>query len=102
MAKLLEEHPEKITIVALGPLTNVAILLLSRPDLAEKIDKIIFMGASYQDGNPSPAGYLQRAGGPGGVPHLHQPRRRLLRPARWTPCAGACVTQADADPGCAA
>lgn len=56
MAKLLEERAEKITIIALGPLTNVAILLLARPDLADKIDKIIFMGASYQDGNPTPVG----------------------------------------------
>ncbi len=54
MAKVLEEQDEKVTIVALGPLTNVAILLLSRPDLAPKIDKIVFMGVSYQDGNPTP------------------------------------------------
>ncbi len=56
MAKVLEEREEPVTIVALGPMTNVAILLLSRPDLKGKIARIVFMGVSYQDGNPAPLG----------------------------------------------
>ena len=96
MAKLLEEHPEKITIVALGPLTNVAILLLSRPDLAEKIDKIIFMGASYQDGNPSPLGTFNVLVDPEAF------RICISRGVDFYACPldtlrAACVTQADAD-----
>ncbi len=56
LAKVLEEQKEPVTVVALGPMTNIAILLLSRPDLKEKIRRIVFMGVSYQDGNPSPLG----------------------------------------------
>ena len=54
IAKILEEREDKVTIIALGPLTNIAALIVSRPDLVEKIDKIIFMGVSYKDGNPTP------------------------------------------------
>lgn len=54
MAKVLEESEERVTIVALGPLTNVAILLMARPELKDKIEKIVFMGTSDFDGNPTP------------------------------------------------
>ena len=40
--------------VALGPLTNIAILLEKHPEVKDKIDRIIFMGTSYHCGNPSP------------------------------------------------
>ena len=45
MAKVLEESPEPVTIVPTGPLTNVASLLLTRPDLKGKIAGISMMGA---------------------------------------------------------
>lgn len=54
IAQLLEKSKEKVTIIALGPLTNIAILLLARPDIREKIDRIVFMGTSDFDGNPTP------------------------------------------------
>lgn len=50
----LKEQKEKVTILALAPLTNIAGLILAHEDCAQYIDKIIFMGTSYHDGNPSP------------------------------------------------
>lgn len=44
-----------ITVVAVGPLTNVAIFLLSYPDYADKIDKIAIMGGAAERGNQTPA-----------------------------------------------
>ena len=44
MAEIIENSEEPVTIVALGALTNIAVLLLYRPDLKEKIEKIVFMG----------------------------------------------------------
>ncbi|WP_176086362.1 nucleoside hydrolase [Martelella sp. HB161492] len=38
-------------ILALGPLTNIAILCLARPDLAPKIDELIWMGGGATMGN---------------------------------------------------
>ena len=50
----LMESEEKITILALAPLTNIAKLFLEHPDCKEKIEKIVFMGGSIFSGNPTP------------------------------------------------
>ncbi|MFN8379148.1 MAG: nucleoside hydrolase [Anaerolineae bacterium] len=48
--------PGNVTIVALGPLTNVAMALLLKPDLASHIREIVLMGGSaFVPGNVSPA-----------------------------------------------
>lgn len=54
MIKVLEESEEKVTIVGIGPLTNVAELLITRPDLKEKISEISIMGGGTI-GNWTPA-----------------------------------------------
>lgn len=53
-AKILSESEEKVTIVATGPLTNVAIFLLTYPELKEKIELISFMGGACFGGNYTP------------------------------------------------
>lgn len=42
---------EKTTIIALGPLTNIAILLKAYPEVAERIHQIVFMGGAIEEGN---------------------------------------------------
>lgn len=42
-------------VLALGPLTNLAILVLSRPDLLTKIAKITWMGGGAGRGNQTPS-----------------------------------------------
>jgi purine nucleosidase/pyrimidine-specific ribonucleoside hydrolase len=42
------------TIVATGPLTNVAALLLAFPDVASRIERVVFMGGSTGTGNVTP------------------------------------------------
>ena len=44
MAKVLSESKEPVYLVPTGPLTNVASLLLSHPELKEKIGGISLMG----------------------------------------------------------
>ena len=51
----LRASQQKITIVATGPLTNLAIMLRIAPDVASKIERIVFMGGSTDYGNDSPA-----------------------------------------------
>ncbi len=53
MEKIMESE-EKTTIVALGPMTNIAILIKSHSEVASKISRVIFMGGSYNDGNVTP------------------------------------------------
>lgn len=55
MARLLRESEAPVTIVATGPLTNVASLLLAEPELKEKIAQISIMGGGIAHGNWSPA-----------------------------------------------
>lgn len=52
--KILEESKEKITFVGIGPLTNIAQLLITRPDLKNKIEEIYIMGGGTI-GNWTPA-----------------------------------------------
>jgi pyrimidine-specific ribonucleoside hydrolase len=55
LVKTLEESEEKVTLVPIGPLTNIAILLLARPDLKNKIEKLSIMGGGAYTGNWTPA-----------------------------------------------
>ncbi len=55
MEKVIEESPEPVIIVPTGPLTNVAALLLTRPDLKKKIARISLMGGGIAYGNWTPA-----------------------------------------------
>ncbi len=42
---------EKATILPIGPLTNIALLLKTYPEVKDKIEKIVFMGGSLSCGN---------------------------------------------------
>ncbi|MDO3634436.1 nucleoside hydrolase [Mycolicibacterium arseniciresistens] len=43
-----------LTVVALGPLTNLALLIRTYPDVVNRIERIVFMGGSASTGNASP------------------------------------------------
>lgn len=47
----LEQSKEKITIMAIGPLTNIANFINIYPEYTDKIEKIILMGGSVNRGN---------------------------------------------------
>ena len=52
---LVGAHPGQITLLPLGPLTNIAQVLLKQPGIAEQIPGIILMGGSIAGGNATPA-----------------------------------------------
>lgn len=45
----------KLSICALGPLSNIALALLNYPSLKKKISKIVLMGGGHQFGNHTPS-----------------------------------------------
>jgi pyrimidine-specific ribonucleoside hydrolase len=49
-----EAAPGEITVIALAPLTNLALLLSARPDLADRIGLLAVMGATVERGNITP------------------------------------------------
>lgn len=52
IARTLENEEERVVFVALGPLTNLADLLDARPDLAGRIERVVW----YDDAVPAPSG----------------------------------------------
>jgi inosine-uridine nucleoside N-ribohydrolase len=53
MARLLRERP--LTLVPIGPLTNIALLLALHPELVDRIERIVLMGGAIAEGNVTPA-----------------------------------------------
>lgn len=53
MADTLRASDEPITIVPVGPMTNVASLILAHPELLCKIKEVVLMGGSTMKGNAS-------------------------------------------------
>ncbi|QWT24091.1 nucleoside hydrolase [Subtercola sp. PAMC28395] len=51
MRMLLLNSPEPVTIVALAPQTNLALLLRTYPEIVPKIERVVFMGGSASIGN---------------------------------------------------
>jgi uridine nucleosidase len=50
-------HPGEVTLVPVGPLTNIALALRLEPRLPELVKEVVIMGgASYVPGNASPVG----------------------------------------------
>lgn len=47
--------PASVTLCFVGPLTNLAVVLVQRPDLAAKVDKLVMMGGAIGVGNVTPA-----------------------------------------------
>jgi purine nucleosidase/pyrimidine-specific ribonucleoside hydrolase len=54
MARLLADSPEPIAIVPVGPMTNVALLLRTHPELTDRIAEIVLMGGTMGAGNVTP------------------------------------------------
>jgi inosine-uridine nucleoside N-ribohydrolase len=53
--RIVRSSPGEITIVGVGPLTNVALALKSDPELAAQIKEIVMMGGSLTGGNVTPS-----------------------------------------------
>jgi len=56
MRRLIVGAAEPVTLIATGPLTNVALLLSSHPEVTPRLRRIVFMGGSTERGNTTPYG----------------------------------------------
>lgn len=54
MKDLIVRSNENVSIVAIGPLTNVANLITAYPNIIHKIEQISIMGGAYEGGNTTP------------------------------------------------
>lgn len=98
---LLEESDEAVTIVPIGPLTNIAELLAQHPEVRNKIGRIVLMGGGARIiGNMTPAAefniwydpHAAAAVFSSGVPitmvGLDATHLALTRPSDWAPLRG--------------
>lgn len=51
MYRTLTDSKDKITLVTIGPLTNIAMLIRSHPEIIPKIEEIVMMGGAFARGN---------------------------------------------------
>lgn len=49
--KTLSETKQKITLVPVGPLTNLAMAFRIKPEIVDNVEEIVIMGAAYAHGN---------------------------------------------------
>ncbi len=55
LIETLSTASEKITLVITGPMTNLAVALIQKPEIARSIERVIAMGGSVGAGNITPA-----------------------------------------------
>lgn len=55
LADVLRTSDRPVTLVPIGPLTNIALLLAVHPELAPRIERIVWMGGSLGGGNTTGA-----------------------------------------------
>jgi inosine-uridine nucleoside N-ribohydrolase len=54
IVRLVNENPGQITLVAVGPLTNISLALQLDPDIVDKVADVVIMGGTfYREGNVS-------------------------------------------------
>jgi inosine-uridine nucleoside N-ribohydrolase len=55
MARAISGSPHPVTLVATGPLTNVALLLTRYPETEQQLERLVLMGGAIGEGNITPA-----------------------------------------------
>ncbi len=60
LARFIQEHPHDVTLVPIGPLTNIALLFYHHPEVVSLLRELVIMGGKLNDfefnfGNDGPA-----------------------------------------------
>jgi purine nucleosidase len=55
IVELINRHPHEVTLVPVGPLTNIALALKKDPSIAIKVREVVLMGGSISGGNATAA-----------------------------------------------
>lgn len=55
IAETVASRPQPTTLVATGPLTNIALTLARHPEIESQIERLVLMGGAIGEGNVTPA-----------------------------------------------
>ncbi|MFN8061842.1 MAG: nucleoside hydrolase, partial [Vicinamibacterales bacterium] len=64
IVELIKAHPHEITLVPIGPLTNIALALAMDPGIAGLVKEVVIMGGAVTDGNVTPVAEANIYGDP--------------------------------------
>ncbi|MHB1928855.1 MAG: nucleoside hydrolase [Acidimicrobiales bacterium] len=64
IVEVTRTHPGEVTLVAIGPLTNLAVALRLDPGLADRVGSVVVMGGATTRGNTTPAAEFNIYGDP--------------------------------------
>jgi len=53
--RILRAATHKVTLVGIAPVTNLALALMTEPDLAANVEQIVLMSGAWGEGNATPA-----------------------------------------------
>ena len=53
--RILRDAPDPVTLIGIGPATNLALALTTEPDLAANVAQIVLMSGAWAEGNVTPA-----------------------------------------------
>jgi inosine-uridine nucleoside N-ribohydrolase len=53
--RILRDAAEPVTLIGIGPATNLALALTTEPALAARVDQIVLMSGAWAEGNVTPA-----------------------------------------------
>lgn len=54
IVEAVRAHPGVVTLVAIGPLTNLALALRAAPEIASQVAEVVIMGGAFDRGNVTP------------------------------------------------
>jgi purine nucleosidase len=61
---VMAHEPGSVTLVPTGPLTNVALAMRLRPEIVDRVARVVLMGGAYTRGNKTPAAEFNIAADP--------------------------------------
>jgi purine nucleosidase len=61
---VMAHEPGTVTLVPTGPLTNVALAMRLRPEIVDRVARVVLMGGAYTRGNKTPAAEFNIAADP--------------------------------------
>ncbi|HEY1412238.1 MAG TPA: nucleoside hydrolase [Rhodopila sp.] len=76
--RILRDAAEPVTLIGIGPATNLALALAAEPALAAKVAQIVLMSGAWAEGNVTPAAEFNAWSDPESLAILLQSNRRVV------------------------
>ncbi|HEX4367444.1 MAG TPA: nucleoside hydrolase [Rhodopila sp.] len=76
--RILRDAAEPVTLIGIGPATNLALALTTEPELASRVEQIVLMSGAWAEGNVTPAAEFNAWSDPEALAILLASRRPVV------------------------